>query len=218
MNSNAAAAGGSSVERAKLRQEQVLGKPPRVAPLDKAEHGQDIVDSTSRLRDAVAGAQLPPIPLEYCPEMVATLLRYPELWERLAALSAIVQCASAKVPARERQLAILLTVWLCGAPYQWGEHLERTRKVGVTDEEIERVKEGSAAPGWGAQDRALLQAVEELHFDAFMTDETWDALRVRFDENQLFELIVLVGQFSTVACLLNSMRMRLEPNNKGFAG
>jgi alkylhydroperoxidase family enzyme len=148
--------------------------------------------------------------------MVATLLRYPALWERLAALSAIVQCATAKLPVRERQLAIQQTVWLCGAPYQWGEHVERTKKAGVSAEEIERIKEGSAAPGWSADDRALLRAVEELHGDAFISDATWAELAKRFDSDQLFELIVLVGQFSSVAYLLNSMRMRLEPNNKGF--
>lgn len=206
----------SIADRARARQEQIVGKPPRVAPLDKNIHGAEIVASTSRLRDAVAGAKLPPIPLEYCPEMVATLLRYPDLWERLAALSAIVQCATAKVPARERQIAILRTVWLCGAPYQWGEHVERTKNVGVSVEEIERLKEGSQAPAWSVEDRLLLRAVEALHDDNFIPDEIWDELRLRFDEDQMFELIVLVGQFSTVASLLNSMRMRLEPNNKGF--
>lgn len=205
-----------SLAGAQARHEHILGKPQRVSPLDRATHAQAIVESTSRLRDSVAGEEGPQIPLDYCPDMIATLLRYPELWERLAALSAIVQSAGAKIPARDRQIAILRTVWLCGAPYQWGEHLERTRKAGVADAEIERIKLGSAAPGWSDADKCLLRAVEELHADAFISDETWNGTRMRFDEDQMFELIVLVGQFSTVAGLLNSMRIRLEPNNKGF--
>lgn len=201
---------------AERRQQQILGKPPRVAPLDKQTHAKTIVESTSRLAEAVACKELPPIPLEYCPEMVATLLRYPELWERLAALSAIVQCANAKAPARARQMAIMRAMWLCGAPYQWGEHVERTKNAGVTADEIERIKIGSSAAAWDESDRVLLRGVEELYRDAFISDETWEGLRERYTEEQLFELIVLVGQFSTVAYVLNSMRLRLEPHNRGF--
>jgi alkylhydroperoxidase family enzyme len=203
-------------ESARRRQTQILNQPPRIAPLDRATHADDIVAFTSALRNEVACADLPPIPLEYCPDLVPTLLRYPELWKRLSSLSAIVQCANAKVPVRIRQLAILRTVWLCGAPYQWGEHLERTRQAGVSDEEIERLKTGSAAPGWGRLDRAVLSAVEELHAEAFVSDDTWNALAEQFDENQLFELLVLIGQFTSVAYLLNSLRLPLEANNKGF--
>ena len=158
------------------------------------------------------------MPLEYCPDLVPTLMRYPELWQRLSALSAIVQCAKAKVPARERQLAIMRAMWLCGAPYQWGEHLDRTKAAGFSDSDIEKIKEGSGAAGWSPLHKAILSAVEELHTDAFISDKTWSTLAAQFDECQLFELIVLIGQFTSVAYLLNSLRLRLDGANKGFLG
>jgi alkylhydroperoxidase family enzyme len=203
-------------EKARLRQDEILGKPQRIAPLDRAMHGDLIVAATTALRNDVAGADLPPIPLEYCPDLVATLLHYPELWTRLSALSAMVQSATAKLPPQMRQLAIMRSMWLCGAPYQWGEHLERTKATGLTNAEIERLKQGSEADGWSALQKAILRAAEELHADSLISDETWAVLARAFDESQLIELVVLIGQFTSVAYLLNSLRLRLEGANKGF--
>jgi alkylhydroperoxidase family enzyme len=204
--------------RARLRQEQILGAPQRIAPLDRATHADEIVAFTTALRNDVSGENLPPVPLEHCPDLVPTLMRYPELWRRLSALSALVQCTSAKLPARERQLAIMRAMWLCGAPYQWGEHLGRTKAAGFTDADIENIKTGSGAAGWSTLHGAILRAVEELHRDAFVSDTTWTTLAATFDDDQLIELIVLIGQFTSVAYLLNSLRLRLDGANRGFLG
>jgi alkylhydroperoxidase family enzyme len=214
--SNDDATGDVVVRYARARQAEILGRPQRIAPLDRSVHGEEIVASTNALRKDVARAELPSLPLEQCPDMIATLLRYPELWERLSALSAIVLSTAAKIPKPERQLAIMRTLWLCGAPYQWGEHIARTKAAGFSDQDIERIKLGSAAPGWSGAHKAILSAAEELYADALITDETWNALAKEFDELQLMELIVLIGQFTNVAYLLNSLRMRLDGDNKGF--
>ena len=203
-------------KHARMRQHEILGKPQRIPPLDRTTHGPKIVASTSALRNDVACAELPPLPVEQCPDMIATLLRHPQLWERLSALSAIVLGVAAKIPKPERQLAIMRTLWLCGAPYQWGEHVERTKASGFSDQDIEKIKLGSAANGWSGLHKAILSATEELYADAFISDDTWNALSGEFDEAQLIELIVLIGQFTNVAYLLNSLRMRLDGSNRGF--
>jgi 4-carboxymuconolactone decarboxylase len=179
-------------------------------------NAEKIIRATTKLSNAVKGTNGPPIPLEFCPDLVATLLRYPALWDRLSMLSAQLQCAQAKLPIRSRQLVIMRTVWLCGAPYQWGEHLSKTKGAGVSTDEIERIKEGSRDEGWNSLDGALMSAVEEFHTEQFVGDPTWNELARHFDEAQLFELLVLIGQFASVAFVLNSLRLRLESNNKGF--
>jgi 4-carboxymuconolactone decarboxylase len=206
----------SKEERARLRHHQLFGHPQRIAPLSRDDYAEQIVSATTKLKNAVACKDGPPIPLQFCPEMVATLLRYSELWDRFSMLSAQIQCARAKLPVRERQLAIMRTVWLCGAPYQWGEHLARTRNAGFSDQEIERIKDGSRAAGWNPLDKAIVVAVEEFHADTFVSDATWSTLANHFDEQQLFELLVVIGQFTSVAFVLNSFRIRLEHNNEGF--
>jgi alkylhydroperoxidase family enzyme len=208
--------GVSNSERALLRHQQLFVHPPRIAPLNRDEHAEQLVSATTKLRNAVSCTDGPPIPLESCPPMVATLLKHPELWDRISMLSAQVQSARARLPVRQRQVAIMRTVWLCGAPYQWGEHLARTRNAGVSDQEIELIKDGSRAGRWSPLDKAVMAAVEEFHADTFVSDDTWNALAQQFDEQQLFELLALIGQFTTVAFVLNSLRVPLEPHNKGF--
>jgi 4-carboxymuconolactone decarboxylase len=203
-------------ERARVRHQQLFGRPPRILPLNREDYAEQIVGATTKLKNAVSGTDGPPIPLESCPEMVATLLKYPELWDRFSMLSAQVQCVRGRLPVRERQLAIMRTVWLCGAPYQWGEHLARTKHAGFSDEEIEQIKDGSGAAGWNPLEKAIMAAVEDFHADWFVSDSTWSTLADHFDEQQLFELLVLIGQFASVAFVLNSLRLRLEHRNKGF--
>ena len=65
-------------------------------------------------------------------------------------------------------------------------------------------------------DKALMATVEEFHADKFVSDATWSALAQHFDDGQLFELLVLIGQFASVAFVINSLRLRLEHSNRGF--
>jgi alkylhydroperoxidase family enzyme len=124
--------------------------------------------------------------------------------------------SSATIPPRERELAILRVGWLCGAPYEWGEHVIVARRVGLSEEEIERVIEGSAAAGWTERERTLLRAVEELHVDAMIADATWADLARHFDERQLIELPMLVGHYHTTAFVQNALRIPLGPKNRGL--
>src|SRR5262249_2898421 len=120
------------------------------------------------------------------------------------------------LPARARELVILRIGWLCRAPYEWGEHVELAKRAGISTEEIERVTRGSASDGWNDPNRALLQAVEELFADAMISDATWAVLAHHFDEKQLIELPILVGQYQTVAYFQNSLRLRLQRGNRGL--
>lgn len=49
-----------------------------------------------------------------------------------------------------------------------------------------------------------------------VSDGTWQELAARFDEQQLIELLVLVGQFTATAYFQNSLRLRLEKGNEGL--
>ena len=48
-------------------------------------------------------------------------------------------------------------------------------------------------------------------------DETWATLAETYDEKQLVELILLVGQYQTVAYYQNSLRFRLRDGNSGLS-
>jgi 4-carboxymuconolactone decarboxylase len=90
------------------------------------------------------------------------------------------------------------------------------KRNGVSAEEIARVIEGSAAAGWSKRDRAIIRAVEELHFDSMVTDATWSELQEFYNDKKLIELVILIGQYKTVAYYQNSLRLPLPEGNLGL--
>lgn len=202
-------------ERLEARHREVLGKGPRIAPVDREEAAESVRDSAARLSGAVGGDPAA-IRLDRLPEIMFTMSRLPGLWNRLIELTVELQGPNALLPARDRKLAILRTGWLCQAPYEFGEHVRLAKRMGMTGEEIERVIAGSAAEGWTRHERAILRAVEELHEGAMVGDGTWRELTGTFDEAQMIELLVLVGQFTATAYFQNSLRLRLERGNEGL--
>jgi alkylhydroperoxidase family enzyme len=98
------------------------------------------------------------------------------------------------------------------------QHAVLARKVGVTDEEIARVKGGPEAEGWTELEAAVLRAADELHSDACITDDTWAVLPEHLDERQLIELPMLVGQYHIVSFTLNTLGIQREPGLGGFNG
>lgn len=141
----------------------------------------------------------------------ATLVRAPGLFRRWLPFGG--KLLAGKLPPRDRELLILRTAWNCRAAYEWGHHVAIGLKSGLTREEIDRIPAGPSA-GWPPADALLLQAADELHAGQRLGDASWDALRSRYDEEQLVELPMLVGHYHLVAMTLNSLQVELEPGHE----
>jgi alkylhydroperoxidase family enzyme len=85
------------------------------------------------------------------------------------------------------------------------------KEAGLTDQEIERIRNDPADEGWSRDDAVVLTAADELHRDSHISDKTWAVLAARYDEKQLIELPILVGQYHMVAFALNSFGVEIEP-------
>jgi alkylhydroperoxidase family enzyme len=207
--------GQSAAEEQAIRQreELIVGKPPRLEPLTS----QAAIDTAIQITQDIRKASGSPTPVSAAdvPELMTTLLRHPDLYRRIADLSVQLMGKGVLAP-RDRQLAIMRLSWLRQAPYVWGEHVKNSKRAGLSSDELEQLTRGSTAPGWNEHERAILRAVEELHADAMISDDTWAALSNRLDDQQLIELLALVGQFGTVIWLENALRLRLGPGNIGL--
>lgn len=114
------------------------------------------------------------------------------------------------LPRRDTELVILRVSANCGSDYEWGHHVALGKRAGLTDEQIARVGEGPEADGWDEHERALLRAVDELDRDRVISEETWAALRRRYDERQMIELCLLAGHYTMLAGALSSLGVRPE--------
>ncbi|WP_336971675.1 carboxymuconolactone decarboxylase family protein [Sphingobium aromaticiconvertens] len=149
------------------------------------------------------------------PEFFRTAVKHPALFR--CQMEAGTLFFTGTIPPRQREMAVLRIAWLCRAPYEWGEHVDIAKRYGVSAEEIERVTQGSSAPGWSDQDVALLSAVEELLGDHAIADATWSVLSAIWSEEQLLEFPMLVGAYVTTALQQNTLRMRLAKDNPGLS-
>ena len=124
--------------------------------------------------------------------------------------------AKSTLPPREREIAILRMGWRCQSAYEWGQHVIIGKNAGLTDEEIENIKEGRNAPGWSEHDRLIIIATDELKDDAFITDETWAGLKKTYSDEQMMDLVFTCGQYNMVSMALNSFGVQLDPDISGF--
>ncbi len=219
-----------------LRESQVLGDGPRIAPLQTNELTNDLLAIISRMItvNAAIGSRDQEMltnlmadnsaenqanltqQLANLPEIVLTMLRHPDLFSRQTEIGIQLLSQGALTP-RHRELAVLRIGWLCQAPYEWGEHVHVAKKVGISSEEIERITQGSHTEGWAECDRAILQATEELFDNAVISEQTWNILATHLNHKQLIELPIVIGQYQTVAYYQNSLRLRLHEGNDGLA-
>ena len=174
---------------------------PRVMPGTRAQIGQvNWLVCAAIGRGAGTGAP---------PNIFPTLARHRGLfraWLRFAGRL----MPRGRLPRTDTELVILRVSVNCGCDYEWGHHVRLGRRAGLSDEQIARVADGPDAPGWSDHERALLRAVDELGRDRVIADETWAALRARYDERRLIELCLLAGHYEMLAGTLNSLGVQPE--------
>ena len=140
--------------------------------------------------------------------LFTTLVRHQRLFRRwLPLLGGLL---SGELSGRDRELLILRTALRCGADYEWAHHQSFAHDAGITDAEIERVRDGADARGWEAHDAALLRAADELHDTNHISDATWATLREVYTDSQLIEVPMVVGHYHLVAYVLHSLQVQLE--------
>lgn len=174
--------------------------PPRIAPLSRDDRDPRTDGLLADLRQP-DGSEL---------NIFATLAHHPRLLKRWSAFGGVLLYGG-RLSDRDRELLIMRAGYLCRARYEWGQHVAFARAAGISDDEIGRIARGPDAEGWSSDDATLLRAADELHSESRISDATWAALAGRYDEQQLIEVCMVVGQYHLVAFTLNSLGVEPEP-------
>ncbi len=176
--------------------------PPRIEPLPESEWEGDIAEVLNALPPG-ADAQIG----EY--NIFRTLARHPDLFRTWLQFGGYLLVGGV-LPGRDRELMILRTAVRCRSSYEWGQHVRVSLRMGIDRESIDRVVDGPTAEGWTDHESTVIRAVDELHDEARISGSTWEALGREYDETQLIELTMLIGQYHMVAFALNSLRVELD--------
>jgi 4-carboxymuconolactone decarboxylase len=110
------------------------------------------------------------------------------------------------LPARLRELAILRVAWRTRSEYVWGGHAEIAAAAGLRAAEL-----AVSADGATEDEAAVLRACDELLDAGTISDATWDVLAATLRPAELVELVLIVGNYRTVAWLDAVFELQAEP-------
>ncbi len=182
----------------------------RIHPLPEGAWSSELLEIFSRLPAGVREQGAPP-------RILTTLARNAELFRTWIpfGMKLLVQSG---LPPRDRELATLRVAWNCRAEYVWGNHAVIARELGFTEAELAAIPAfgKNAEHPWSAADRSILRACDELHTDKRLSAGTWAELAERYDEEQLIEFPMLVGQYAMIAMTLNSLGLEPEQGTPGL--
>src|SRR5690348_4601450 len=137
------------------------------------------------------------------------LMNHPDLARRWTVFAGHV-LHKQTLPVRDRELLILRIGWLNQAEYEWAQHVEIAKRGGITEAEIEQVKQGAGAKGWNELEAALMRAVDELFENSVISDPTWAALAANYSTEQMMDVVFTIGQYNLVSWALNSFGVPLD--------
>lgn len=150
-------------------------------------------------------------------DLFRVLANYPKLMKRLGVWGNHVLLKSS-LPARDREIVILRTGWLCGARYEWAHHSQiALEQAGLDAADLEAVRLGPSAPGLVPREQALIRLVDELVTGHVASDATWRELSKHYDTRQLMDLVFAVGNYTMMSMALNTFGVQLEPMFQKFA-
>ncbi len=185
----------------------------RIEPVPASEWTAEIVDALAAfpaglnfvLQALQAGDPCPRG--EHVLGLLATL---PALARAFLTFNAHIAVGSS-LTSRTRELLILRISWLLHSEYEFTQHVILGRRAGLSDQELTWLQLPPKPGCWVEPDECVLLAVDELHGHARVSDATWARLSAHFDQRQLLDLLFIVGCYTTLAMVLNSVGLPLEP-------
>lgn len=139
----------------------------------------------------------------------ATMVRNPQLMKRVNVLGGYFM-TRAQLSPRVRELAILRTAHRTDCLYEFCQHrrlVARQDLLGPDEVERSTTEELDA---WPEQDRAIIDAVDELCDLPQLGDATWERLAAFLSVEQLLEVPILVGFYRGLAGFINSVAVQVD--------
>jgi 4-carboxymuconolactone decarboxylase len=136
------------------------------------------------------------------------LLRSPELLERTQRLGEYLRYDSA-LPARLRELAILITARHYRQSYEWWVHAPEAARAGLRAGLIDALAAGGRPEELQPEEAVIYDFCTELHGAHTVTDATYEAARGLLGEMGLIDLCALCGYYALLALVMNVARTAL---------
>lgn len=116
-----------------------------------------------------------------------------------------------QLDGRIRELAILVALRLEGGRYEWPQHAEIARHLGLGDAEIAAVERLDFVHPFAPCERAVVDFARESVENVRVSDATFAALRQHLDEREVVELLFAIGYYMMLARLTEAVELTEDP-------
>jgi 4-carboxymuconolactone decarboxylase len=114
---------------------------------------------------------------------------------------------------RQREIVIDRVTAKCGSEYEWGVHVAFfAEKVKLSQEQIQSLTFGNALDEvWEDEsEKILIELTDEALTTKQISDELWAKVKQYFSDEQVLELLALIGFYHTISLITNGLRIDLE--------
>jgi 4-carboxymuconolactone decarboxylase len=129
-------------------------------------------------------------------------LRSPELGEHLQRTGSYIRFKSVLGP-KLTELAILITARHWTAQYEWHAHHRLALQAGLSPDIAQAIAQGKAPTGMSDDEALVVRFCTELHQNKKVSDSAFNAVKQRFGEQGVMDLIAVNGYYVLVAMVLN---------------
>jgi 4-carboxymuconolactone decarboxylase len=118
-----------------------------------------------------------------------------------APLAAYLRTKSTAVPAKLKEIAIMLTARFWGGQFVWYSHRQQALDAGLSAAFIDAMAAGERPAVMTAEEAVVLDFCEQLLKTRQVSDDNFKAMAERFGERGIVELVGLMGQYHTLTML-----------------
>ena len=111
---------------------------------------------------------------------------------------------------RLREIAVIRIAHITQAHYEWTHHVAFGKRVGVTDEEINKIAIDGPVKTLDEEANLLCRVADEISLDIRLSDEALEQILERYGVRGATELILCCSYFNMVSRFLESTRVELE--------
>ncbi|MDA8695572.1 carboxymuconolactone decarboxylase family protein [Flavobacteriales bacterium] len=113
---------------------------------------------------------------------------------------------------REQELVILRMALHYDCNYVWKHHVPVAEEFGVTQAELDAVREQPLGPVFSDRETALLALTDEMVLHRNVGDAAWSKYKPELTDSEVIDLISLVSQYVLFSLANNVLRVEVERN------
>jgi alkylhydroperoxidase family enzyme len=109
-----------------------------------------------------------------------------------------------------REMAIMRIAYVNGAPYEADQHAPIALKEGMSQAQLDALKDWKEASVFSQMQRAVLAYTDAMTRDVHVPDDVFDAMRKHFDDEGVVELTATIAAYNMVSRFLEALQIHSE--------